>query len=338
MATKTKTKPDINALVHAGENTPGEQGVVSDVHGILAQLGITPENLKRLLNDAVIQPAKVLSGNETIGQGVANADAQQVSSSPAKAKSTAKKKKAPATTSTSPSEVPTQADLNAALQNSPWGKLGAAISGDLSGAVQPSEVAMAGGLTAPAEAQAANTALGALGLSPNSSASQWLNSQIKAANAADDPMTQAMQAYEGAFAQGETGVEKALTNMGGANEAFIESAPMTDWLQMITQHIGSNLNYYGYAPESAIGGLPAAIQVALAESGPGGAPGPGSETVGQIKLPESQLQALGLTPSVITALQGKSVSTTSLSSQPAIDTRAGLPPNILPPGNPNQPG
>jgi hypothetical protein len=195
-------------------------------------------------------------------------------------KKTAAKKKA-----TTP-KPETAKEIETEIADNPFNKLGEGLTTQLKAAETPIESAIAGGLTAPAESSAATQALGALGLSPNSSASSWLNSEISQANANDSPMDAAMKAYGSAFDTSQGTVNSALTQMGTANALETTTAPEQEWLTALMSHIQSNLSYYGEAPTDALASLPPALLYYLQQSGAGGAiGGAGTSNVSELKVP-----------------------------------------------------
>ena len=172
-------------------------------------------------------------------------------------------------------------EQNAAAQT--WNTYGEAITKDQQNLVQPVEEAISGALTKPAESSAASDAMAAIGLSPDSSAAKWLQSQISQANAIDTPMAQAMAAYGAAYETGQKGVDEALSAMGGANALDVQTAPEADWIQALASHITGNINYYGEITPALAASLPPALQWALQQSGAGGQAAAGTESVSSLK-------------------------------------------------------
>lgn len=193
---------------------------------------------------------------------------------------TPKKKATKAGTPATTSETPSEAELKAQIaQGDLWNQLGQQLVAAQSNLDKPVEESISGALTAPAESSAATQALSSMGLAPNSSASSWLNDQIKQANSNDAPLTAAMNTYTKEYESGQSGVSAALSGMGQANALSIDTAPEADWIQTLAQHIMSNVNYYGQVPTSAVANMPPALQYYLSQSGAGGTSTSGEESL-----------------------------------------------------------
>ena len=178
------------------------------------------------------------------------------------------------TTSGGPSQQQLHQQISA---NDVWQQLGNSLVADQQKLEAPIEQAISGKDTAPQESNAATTALGALGLSPNSSASSWLNSQISQANANDSPMAQAMNEYGKAFTAGQQGIDSSLKQMGTANALGVQTAPEADWVSSLAQHVLSNMNYFGGISPQIASSIPAALRYYLGQTGAGGTTASGLE-------------------------------------------------------------
>jgi hypothetical protein len=97
------------------------------------------------------------------------------------------------------------------------------------------------------------------------SASDWLNQNIAAANAADSPMQQAMNNYATAYGQGEALQQGAIQQMGAANTAMLETAPEQAYVSLLQPGAG----YYKYLTPAEIQQLSPAMQYALQQAGVG---------------------------------------------------------------------
>lgn len=167
-----------------------------------------------------------------------------------------------------------------AVDASPWTKLGNALASQYQQEETPVAAAVSGATIPAAQQGAAASALSSLGLSPNSSAAQWLNSQTAAAQAQSAPVAQAM-AQEGAQYAAEAGpITQAIMAYGEANALSDLTAPASGWLSALSSHITSNLSYYGDIPKAALGSLPPGVAEALKESGGY----PGSTGAGTVPL------------------------------------------------------
>lgn len=249
---------------------------------------------------------KVLYSPEALTEQIAGGD----NGPPTKTKAKAKKKP--------PAEGDlTTAQMEAQIQQGDlWNQLGQQLVSDQAKLSAPVENAISGGLTAPVASGAATQALSDMGLSPNSKASDWLNSEIAQAKANDAPLTQAMKEYGADYAQGQQGVSAALAGMGQANALAIDTAPEADWMTAIVQHAMSNVNYYGEITPSQASTLPPSVLAALSGSGGGGEAAAGSipitDTPSQIAAAVQNYYAHGATssglPSSTTAAAGATAS------------------------------
>ena len=171
----------------------------------------------------------------------------------------------------------------------PFASLAAGLTSDMQAQQAPVEQAITGaqlpGLTQSATGQALSEA----GLSPGSSAAQWLDSNIAQANANDAPMQAAMNAYGAAYQTGQQGVDTALSNLSQANALGIQAAPETTWLNDLATHIQSNLAYSGEIPTADLGTLPPALQYYLQQSG--GAGGTGETSLSTLAVPGAKTNA-----------------------------------------------
>jgi hypothetical protein len=162
---------------------------------------------------------------------------------------------------------PSAASIEKQIASDPWSQLQSALVDQYKSAQAPVSAAVSGLSGPTAEAAAGNQALASLGLSPSSAAGSWLSSQMAAANATDQPLTQAMNAYGNAYNAQAQPVESALTNLGQANAMAVATAPEQSWLSALGSHVTSNLSYYGAIPNASIAGLPAPLVSALQQSG-----------------------------------------------------------------------
>lgn len=154
-----------------------------------------------------------------------------------------------------------------AVNASPWTQLGNALASQFQQAETPVAAAVSGSGIGTAQEGAASQALSSLGLSPGSSAGQWLSSQTAAAQQTAAPVEQAM-AQEGAQYSAEAGpITKALQAYGQANAQEIQTAPESSWLNALASHVTSNLSYEGEVPTAALGSLSPAVAKALQLSG-----------------------------------------------------------------------
>jgi hypothetical protein len=174
------------------------------------------------------------------------------------------------------------ADYNA-IQNNPYTKEENAIGNLLTAEDPQISSAIGGGYTQAATQSATSQALADAGLSPDSSAGQWLNANLAQANANDAPMAAAMNAYQNAFTGGQTGVGSALTNEAGANALAMQTAPEQGALTQLQNRQNYNAIYGAGANYS---NLPTALQfyyknAGISNTGPqpntaGGAAAPGA--------------------------------------------------------------
>jgi hypothetical protein len=164
-----------------------------------------------------------------------------------------------------------------AVENSPWTKLSNALTQQYAQTEVPVAAAVSGSQIPQAQESAAGTALASLGLSPGSSAGQWLQAQTGAAQAQTAPVAQAM-AQEGAQYQAEAGpISQAIMAYGQANALSDITAPEASWLNALASHVQSNLSYYGLIPTASLPSLAPGVAQALKLSGGyGGAAGAGT--------------------------------------------------------------
>jgi hypothetical protein len=207
------------------------------------------------------------------------------------------KKKDPKKKAKSDSDKPlTEAQIEAQIAANPFNKLGQGLVTQLEQEQAPIEKAISGGDTASATQSAVGQALAASGVSPGSSAAQWLDSNIAQANANDSPMQAAMNAYGQAYGAGQQGVDQALSGMAGANALGVTTAPEQTWLQGLGTHLQSNLNYYGQIPTSTAENLPPALLYYLQQSGTGGAGGAGVTDLSNLAVPGQRANAPQIPP------------------------------------------
>ncbi len=200
--------------------------------------------------------------------------------------------------SSSSSDTLTQGQIEQEIEQNPWNQLGQQLVSQLQAEQAPVTQALSGQLTQPATASAEQQALAATGVSPTSSASQWLQGEISQGNANDAPLQQAMAAYGQAYTQGQQGVDTALANLGTANALGVQTAPEQTWLTDLASHVQSNLAYYGQIPTSAAQNLPPALLYYLQQSGTGGAGGSGVEQLSGISVPGEKTPSSGI-PSAV---------------------------------------
>jgi hypothetical protein len=275
----------------------------------LSQVNSWLDDLGNLITHGKWGPGSVSGadvGNLITGGGKAKTDT-------AKAKP---KKKAAAKGESSAQEQEQEQQL---VATNDFAQLAKGLISDETAQEAPLQQAVSGQLTAPATSNAVATALAAAGLSPNSPAAQWLNANIAQAQAADQPMAQAMTAYGQATEQGNQQVNQALGNMGTAENLALQTAPEQTWLQSLAAHIQSNMNYYGTIPSWAVGSgstaLPPALQYYLQQTGTG--------------------QASGVTPLQNIQVPGAPKNTAAANALPTVGSVPGVTPSG---GNPAQPG
>lgn len=193
--------------------------------------------------------------------------ADSLRSSPAKKKADPTK---PAGNTAADQQAAEQKALQAqiqAVENSPWTKLSNALAQQYSQEMTPILQDVSGAQIPGAQAAAGNQALASLGLSPNSSAGQWLSSEAAASQAATAPVAAAMNQEAAQMQQGIGPVTQALMNYGQANALSVETAPEASWLSALGSHITSNLSYYGVIPTASLPSLSPAVAKALQLSG-----------------------------------------------------------------------
>lgn len=163
-----------------------------------------------------------------------------------------------------------QKALNAQIQqveNSPWTKLSNALAQQYQQAEVPVAQAVSGSEIPGAQQSAAASALASLGLSPNSSAGQWLAGQTAAAQAQAAPVSAAMQQEAAQYANEAGPISQAIQAYGQANALSEITAPESAWLNALATHIQSNLSYYGVVPTASLGSLAPSVAQALQLSG-----------------------------------------------------------------------
>jgi hypothetical protein len=158
-------------------------------------------------------------------------------------------------------------DIEKEIANGPWAKMSSALVKQYDQALAPVSAAVSGETNTAGQADAANQALASLGLSSSSSAGQWFNSQLGAANANAAPVSEAMAAYGAQYGAEAGPITKALQAYGQANELEVSTAPEQSWLNALASHITSNLSYYGEVPTGAVSSLPGGLVEALQQSG-----------------------------------------------------------------------
>ena len=189
--------------------------------------------------------------------------------------------------------------LEKEIASNPYNVLGQGITKELGQADQAVQNTFAaptqqGGATNVATGNAVNQALAEAGLSPGSSAAQWLTANVAQANQNDQPMTAALNAYSKAYGAGEQGNTAALGAMGEANALANVTAPEQQWIQGLQQHIQSNLGYYGNIPTADIQNMSPALLYYLQQAGTGGGGGAGVTPLSSIKVPGAKSNAPAL--------------------------------------------
>jgi hypothetical protein len=216
-------------------------------------------------------------------------------------------KKPPTKKKPKPPKPPTTTSAAATAPANPFEQLAQGLVSQLQAEQAPVEQAVSGADTAPATSNAVNQALADAGLSPGSSAGQWLNANVAQANQNDQPMAQAMQAYGQAYTQGQGKVDTALTQLGQSSDVGIQTAPEQTWLTDLASHIQSNLANYGQIPSGAAETLPPAILYYLQQSGTGGlGGGTGVKQLSQIAVPGEHTAASAV-PSISSAAPGSTI-------------------------------
>ena len=157
------------------------------------------------------------------------------------------------------------------IANSPWTTAANALTSTMTADLQAVAPATTGSTGPAAENAAASQGLGMLGLSPSSSAGQWLSSQTAAAQANAAPVAAAMQAEGQTYANMAGPITNAITQWGQDNAITNMTAPEASWLSALASHVTSNLAYQSGVPKADIGGLPYPVVQAIQQSG--GAPG-----------------------------------------------------------------
>lgn len=164
-----------------------------------------------------------------------------------------------------------------AVQNSPWTKLGNALTQQFQQTETPVAAAVSGSEIPGAQAGAANQALASLGLSPDSSAGQWLSSQTAASQATTAPVAQAMKQEGAQYAAEQGPISAAIAAYGQANALSDITAPEASWLNALASHVQTNLSYQGVVPTASLPSLAPSVAKALQLSGGyGGTAGAGT--------------------------------------------------------------
>ena len=207
-------------------------------------------------------------------------------------------KKPPAATTTPETVAQYEAQIE---KNDPFYAIGQALTNEEAQINKPVEQAISGQDTAAAEQSATSQAIADAGVSPGSSAAQWLQSNISQANANDAPMAQAMAAYGKAYGAGQQGIATALTGVNQANALGIATAPEQTWLQDLATHIQSNLAYPGTVPEW-VQNLPPSVKQALQQSGQVG--GSGTVPVTSLNYPGKPASNAPAAPGTSTSTEG----------------------------------
>lgn len=188
------------------------------------------------------------------------------------------------TTRSTAGQGDTTQQAEAALAANPFAKMGQALVGDQQNLLSAIEPYMSGAMGQQGAQSAENQALASLGIAPGSGASNWLSDQVSKANATDQPVEQALAAYGAAFGAGQGAVGQALGQMGSANALQTQTAPETEWLNALMQHVQTNLAYYGEIPTGAAASLPPSLLYYLQQAGAGQG-STGLEPLTAIKVP-----------------------------------------------------
>jgi hypothetical protein len=256
------------------------RGILGDILGGVESVG------KQLVQGAEALPGQIeqlpAEAKKLTGSAAGTAF---LSGLPGGAKPAAKTAKKSATSTTQSSQQVQTLEQQIEAQQA-WATMGQQLAGDLSSYQQPVENALSGGLTAPIAAQADKSFLSAVGATPGSPASKWLNSENALSNQMDAPLQAAMASYGAAYSQGAGNVDKAIAASGAANAEAIATAPEATWLSGLGQHVLSNINYYGTLSKGIGNTLNDAVLYYANLSGAGGVgatTGPGvQETLGSI--------------------------------------------------------
>jgi hypothetical protein len=217
------------------------------------------------------------------------------------AKKDADKKKAKKKTDTL-----TAKEIEQDIAKDPWSQLGQALVSQYQAAEAPAAALASGSQGPTAQEGAAASALSSLGLSPTSSAAQWLNSQMQAAQETAAPVQAAMNAYGAQYSAEAGPITQALLNYAQANQLEVATAPEQGWLNALASHVTSNLSYYGSIPKAAVATLPPAVAAALEQSGGY----PGSSSAGLVPLQD--IKTTGTTSTITNPNAGTAAAALSL--------------------------
>jgi hypothetical protein len=261
---KKKPAPQAQTPYEAIAQAEGGDKPVSDAPSV--------DMLKKIGEELVVPGAGIKdvlqSGEQVLGIGKGK-------------KAAPKKKKTTTATTAAPTQDQIIAEEEKAVSQDPFYQMGQALLNEDKTIQAPIEAAVSGADTASATQGATTQALADAGLSPNSSAAQWLNSNIAQANANDAPMTAAMNAYGKAYSAGQQGEQTALSGSAQANALGVQAAPETNYLNLLSQHLGYGQGYT--IPQAQAQALPTWLQYymgqAQVQGGPkGGWPGAAGST------------------------------------------------------------
>jgi hypothetical protein len=157
------------------------------------------------------------------------------------------------------------------IANSPWTTAANALTSTMNADLGAVAADTSGAASGQAVNAAASQGLGMLGLSPSSSAGQWLASQTAASQANAAPVQAALNAQSQTYANEAGPISRAISQWGQDNAIMNITAPEQAWLTALGSHASSLLSYYGAVPTAAIPSLPYSVAQALKESG--GQPG-----------------------------------------------------------------
>jgi hypothetical protein len=207
-----------------------------------------------------------------------------------------------------------------AVMNSPWTKMSNAVAQQYQQAQTPVLQAMSGSLTAPAQGQAVNQALSALGMPTGGAFGNWLNTEMAQSRATTAPVQQAMGAEAAQYAASTNPISSALEAYGQANALAVETAPEAAWLNALATHVTSNLSYGGTVPAADIPvfesapGLSSALQQAGGYGASGAGPGQGLVSVSQLPTrPGERVQTTNTTGIPGLSIPGAPVATSGVS-------------------------
>jgi len=157
------------------------------------------------------------------------------------------------------------------IANSPWTTAANALTNTMSADLQTVASDTSGASGQQAVNAAASQGLGMLGLSPSSSAGQWLASQTAASQQNAAPVQAAMNAESQTYANMGGPISKAIAQWGQDNALTEMTAPEQAWLSALGSHATSLFSYYSAVPTAAIPSMPGPIREAIKVSG--GQPG-----------------------------------------------------------------